>query len=252
MSPAGTRSGFSARPDAWLTGLLGRPALSIVVANAYACDWQHRLKVEPLFATAKLSVRDIASVGALQDLGFRVVDAALSFTATELVAAKADPRVRFAIAADRDTVVRIAADRLTYSRFHLDPNFPRPLARQLKGAWAGNFFEGRRGDGMVVAERDGRVVGFLLLLWAAGRLVVDLIAVAADAARQGLARALIGFAARNGTGDGRRADGYSVGTQAANVEAVRLYESLGFRLAQASFVLHHHGQGGHYPEEIQL
>lgn len=62
---------------------------------------------------------------------------------------------------------------------------------------------------------------------------------------------MVAYAARHGTGDGRRAEGYGVGTQAANVAAVRLYESLGFRLSQASFVLHHHGRGGSYPEELR-
>ena len=254
MTPAGPRSGFSVRPDDWLTGLLGRPALSVAVAAESwpAGDWESRLTAEPLFATAKLPVSETAAAGVLQGLGFRIVDAALSFTAPTIAAAGDDPRVRFAKPADRDAVIRIAAGRLTFSRFHLDPDFPRALAGQLKSAWAGNFFAGRRGDGMVVAECKGRVVGFLLLIWVGTRLVIDLIAIAADAARQGLARALIGFAAGNGTGDGRRADGYSVGTQAANIGAVRLYESLGFRLAQASFVLHHHGRGGRYPEEIRL
>ena len=44
----------------------------------------------------------------------------------------------------------------------------------------------------------------------------------------------------------RRPRGLRVGTQAANTPSVRLYESLGFRLSQAQFVLHHHGRGGPY------
>lgn len=78
-------------------------------------------------------------------------------------------------------------------------------------------------------------------------LVIDLIAVAPQVARQGLAQEMIAFIAANGTGDGHRPSGLRVGTQAANTPSVRLYESLGFRLVKAQFVLHHHGRGGSYP-----
>jgi ribosomal protein S18 acetylase RimI-like enzyme len=100
-----------------------------------------------------------------------------------------------------------------------------------------------------VAERDSVVAGFLQLLWAGPVLVIDLIAVSPQATRQGHARAMLAFAAANGTGGMRRPEGFRVGTQAANAPSVRLYESLGFRFTDAQFVLHHHGHGGPYRTE---
>jgi ribosomal protein S18 acetylase RimI-like enzyme len=239
--------GFTAHPDAWLSGILGRPALRVATTDVPSSGWQTRLKSEDLFVTAKLRADQVVEAGQLQDLGFRCIDTALIFEASELALPAGDTRVRLARAADRGAVKVLAGRAFVCSRFHLDPALPKWLAHRVKAAWADNFFIGKRGDAMVVAEQNGVVAGFLQLLWSgAGVLVIDLIAVALDSARRGLARAMIGFAAANGTGDQRRPRGFRVGTQAANTPSVRLYESLGFRLVQAQFVLHHHGRGGPY------
>ena len=82
----------------------------------------------------------------------------------------------------------------------LDPRFPKHLADGIKSSWAGNYFEGKRGDGMVVAERDGGVVGFLQLLWAeTGCLVVDLIGLDSAWQGQGIGRDMILYAVLHGT-----------------------------------------------------
>lgn len=241
------RRGFTVQPDAWLSELLDRPAFGVVSVDAPSSAWKNRLQSEDLFLTAKLGADQVADAGVLQDFGFRTIDVALTFQASVLTAPAADPRVRFARAEDRAAVAQLAGSAFVFSRFHLDPAIPTWLAHRVKAAWADNFFEGSRGDGMVVAEQAGVIAGFLQLLWSPGDvLVIDLIAVAPRSARSGLAQAMIGFAAVNGTGDQRRPRGFRVGTQAANAPSVRLYESLGFRFTRAQFVLHHHGRSGRY------
>lgn len=248
MPDATIRQGFAVQPDAWLSGILDRPAFRVDSVDTPSSDWMFRLSSEDLFVTAKIGADRAAESGLLQDVGFRVIDAALTFETSALAVPSADPRVRFARADDRAAVGQLAGSAFVFSRFHLDPAIPAWLAHRVKAAWADNFFSGRRGDGMVVAEHAGAVAGFLQLLWHPDDvLTIDLIAVAPSAARSGLARAMIGFAAANGVGDHRRPHGFRVGTQAANVPSVRLYESLGFRLSQAQFVLHHHGRRGPYP-----
>ena len=246
-SAVAIRRDFTVHPDPWLTGILDRPAFRVDGADAPSSGWMARLKSDDLFVTAKVGADQVAESSLLQDLGFRTIDAALTFEASALTAPAGDPRVRFARAEDRVAVEQLAGSAFVFSRFHLDPAIPTWLAHRVKAAWAGNFFAGKRGDGMVVAEHAGVVAGFLQLLWSPGDvLTIDLIAVAPGSARSGLARAMIGFAAVNGVGDQRRPRGFRVGTQAANTPSVRLYESLGFRLSQAQFVLHHHGRGGPY------
>lgn len=234
--------------DPWLSGLLHRPAFRL--ADGLDAGLDARLAKAPLFVTAKPEAVDVETIGRLEEIGFRVVDAALTFGTAAL---RCDARVqgslvRFAGPDDREGVVALAGRAFRLSRFHLDPVLPNPIADRIKASWAGNFFGGARGDGMVVAEDAGCVVGFLQLLWSANAvLVIDLIAVAPEVGRRGIASAMIDFAWRNGTGGGARPSAMRVGTQAANIAACRLYEGVGFRLCGAAVVLHHHGSGGPYP-----
>ena len=233
-------AGFAVERDAWLSTLLDRPALRLVAAT----DGEAVLPPGAFFATAKLPAEDVADASFLADAGFRVVDTALTFAAaaSEIPADDGSP-LRIAAPDDRAAVAAIARDGFRFSRFHLDPHIPPALAGRIKAAWAENFFAGRRGDAMIVASVDGAVAGFLQLLKLGNdRLVIDLVAVAARWRGRGLARAMIGRAART-----MGAAELVVGTQAANTPSIRLYEGLGFRLTGAQLVLHHHGVGGRYP-----
>lgn len=234
--------------DAWLEALLGRPTFS-VVPGADARDVRAALPNPPVFVSAKLPIADMAQSFALQDIGFRVVDTALTFACAGPLAlphaSDADETrrgicVRYACSDDAQPVCAVGGSAFRYSRFHLDPLLPDDKAHAVKAAWAANYFRGARGDGMIVAESDGRVIGFLQLIKAAdGYLVIDLIAVDENAARRGAASAMISFAGRHGL-DQVAPPGFRVGTQAANIPSCRLYESLGFRLQAATQVLHYH------------
>ena len=137
---------------------------------------------------------------------------------------------------DADAVVRVAGAGFSKSRFHADPQIDRVIANRIKADWAGNFFAGKRGDWMVVAEREGQIAGFLQLLGRDGHLVIDLIAVDSAARGKRLATNMIEHASASlMPGAPMR-----VGTQLANTASVRLYESLGFRLVRAEHVLHCH------------
>lgn len=232
------------KPDPWLSGVVGCPAWRVESASGGGEAWTKLRTGDPVFAYAKLKAGDIAEVSQLTDAGFRVVDTALTFD-RPVSGPQASPRgpgIRLSRPEDREAVVRIAGRSFRFSRFHLDPLFPKHLADGIKSSWAGNYFEGKRGDGMVVAERDGVVVGFLQLLWAEpGCLVVDLIGLDSAWQSQGIGRDMILYAALHGTGDGRVPAAMKVGTQAANTPSVRLYESLGFRLTSAQYVMHFHG-----------
>jgi ribosomal protein S18 acetylase RimI-like enzyme len=225
-------------PDVWLAGLFGCPAWR-TGSEAGGQSLARLQDGNSHFAYAKLDAADIAASTALIDIGFRLVDTALSFSG--MPEGEAVSAMRFANSGDRDAVAAIAGQSFRFSRFHLDPQVPDAIANAIKVAWATNYFAGQRGDGMVIAEHEGRVAGFLQLLWAGDRLVIDLIGVAPQLQGRGFGRGMIRYAACFGTGDGRIPAGMLVGTQAANIPSVRLYESLGFRMVSAQHVLHHHG-----------
>jgi ribosomal protein S18 acetylase RimI-like enzyme len=193
----------------------------------------------PGFAYTRVPTVDVSLAQIFEDAGFRIVDTSVTLEA-ETISGNPKPgsTVRMAHNADATAVEAIARTAFRFSRFHLDPRVPAILANEIKAQWAGNFFRGKRGDYMVVAEHASQVDGFLQLLAGHdGTLTIDLIAVAERHRGRGLASDMIRFAARNcGTPSRIR-----VGTQAANITSLRLYEHLGFRLTAASYVLHCHG-----------
>jgi ribosomal protein S18 acetylase RimI-like enzyme len=226
------------KSDPWLGDLLGCPSF-----NVAALDDFHALRAvlppSPALVTVKVPAAATAVSMRLQELGFRVIDAALTFECDRVEPGDLKASVRFARPDDRGAVEKIARTALRYTRFHLDPMIPNDTASALKAAWAANFFNGRRGDEMIVAELDGVVVGFLLAMLKNGCFTIDLIAVDPSAERRGVASAMIRFAAQSA--ERPAPSRFRVGTQAANTPSCRLYEHLGFRFSEANFVLHHHG-----------
>lgn len=223
--------------DAWLARQLGRPVF--------------RLKEtlpDPLpdgLIVAKVPVAE-TGLEPLIARGFRLVATAVTFECPipMPVPRQAAAGIRMARPDDEEAIGRVARQSFVFDHFHGDPAIPRDAADRLKEAWARNFFADARGDWMVVAEREGEVAGFLLLMDSGGKLVIDLIAVDESSRGAGLATAMIAFAARE-------LDGYRtmrVSTQLGNVPSVRLYEAMGFRLVEAQHVLHYDsrtGPGGH-------
>lgn len=231
---------LSLQRDAWLTEKFGYAVWRV----AHGADGEPLSALrspDPLFAYAKVDTADVATLWSLSESGFRVIDAALTLEVSGRVDAPGND-ARLARPGDRKAVERIAGSSFRYTRFHLDPLISLDMAHAIKAGWAGNFFEGARGDGMVVAERDGRVVGFTQVLWqSADCLVIDLIGVETAYQGRGIGRAMIGYAWQHGTGESRRPSRIRVGTQVANTPSIRLYESLGFRVTSSQYVLHFHG-----------
>lgn len=137
---------------------------------------------------------------------------------------------------DVEPVAEIAGRSFGSDRFHADTNITAAVADRIKTDWARNFFNGARGDWMIVGEIGARITGFLLLLKRNTHIVIDLIAVDPSARRSGIASAMIAYATNVSQGIGPM----RVGTELANAAALRLYESLGFRIHSAHHMLHLH------------
>ncbi len=221
------------RPDPWLSERLGKPAFQVGRDIAAA-----GLPPPPSFVGAKLDVGDTEGLLRLQALGFRVVDTNVQLRRDAAPwVAQAGP-ARFAENEDEAGIRAIAGEAFIYDRFHRDPIIGGAAAARIKADWAGNFFAGKRGDWMVTAGIPGRPEGFLQLLKGDnGTIVIDLVAVAPAHQGKGLARAMIGFAARACMD---RAAPLRVGTQIANLPSLSLYARLGFNIVSAAYVLHLH------------
>ena len=239
-SPATIRlggRGWALSADSWLASILGRSAYRLRVSEEFdGNDLTRALRVieNPYFVDVKVPCVAVQRVGALEAAGFRVIDTALQFERAdedELPTPAVETDVRWASPEDGPAVGEIAAG-MDNSRFHLDPDIADAVASSIKREWVLNFFSGTRGDRLIVCGE--KPSGFLLLL-SGSPWVIDLIAVEHSQRRRGAARNMVGFAA------GVCGGALRVGTQASNVAAVRLYESMGFRLVAADQILHLHG-----------
>jgi GNAT superfamily N-acetyltransferase len=220
--------------DEWLGELLGKPAYHIGVTDS--------LLQTPgqAFFDVKIPVDNVNEVRRLQKYGFFLVDTNVQLVRPYGCIPPGRSQIRLAQADDEMGVRKIARDSFTFDRFHRDPLIENSTASKIKEAWAGNFFGGHRGRWMVVAEYEGRIVGFVLLLYGDDGVVsIDLIAVDFDQRGKGIARDMISFAMQSCVDPNSK---LMVGTQIANFASLALYASLGFKVVKAAYVLHYHQQ----------
>lgn len=243
--------------DPFLGEMLGKRGLRLRLSEAaegvsssdLEAGIRERAAGQPAFADVKLAADRTRDIRCVEDAGFRLADVNIVFsreTATDTdaldsqeanVIRAAGLEIRFSRREDRKRVGEVARSSSRFTRFHLDPQIPRETADRLKAEWAMNFYDGKRGDWMVVGLVNDRIEGFLQLL-DDGRhgLAIDLINVAESARRKGLAREMIRFAERQ-LPKFRR---IYAGTQLANEPSIAMYQNLGFKLIGSACVFHLH------------
>lgn len=234
--------------DRWLSTVLGRAVFTVDAGHAAASLDELRRHIaarrRALYA-AKIDTTRIDLVRMLGRLGFYVVDTNLTFARSLAAIPPAGDSGGAEVGAVRHDqhadVLAIAGAAFRHSRFHLDPAIPRVDADRIKREWVGSYVRGERGEALLTAAVGPKTAGFLALLGSefdgAPSRTIDLIAVASDWRRRGVARSLVAACIARSHGD---AGTLLVGTQAANLASVRLYESLGFRLAASRYVMHLH------------
>lgn len=228
------------KPDSWLSGLFGRPVLRVDGSDGLLPG------LDPeSFYYAKVDTRQVETVRRLCAAGFYVVDVNVTFglatPGLEARPAVGPVSVAPAAAAQREAVLDIAATCFQYSRFHLDPAVPEGLADRIKREWIANYASGRRGEALYAATLDGRVAGFLAVLAGEAqgrrRRIIDLVGVGRDVQQRGVGRALVDAFIERHRSD---CDELIVGTQAANLPSMRLYQKAGFSIISTAYVLHRH------------
>jgi len=106
-----------------------------------------------------------ALLGAVQQLGFNVVDCLVTLGMRNIQRAPIDPAplpLREAKDTDLRELEAIAAKAFQTGRYHLDPLFPRALADKRYVAWVHNALTGRMPGSVLVAEHEGTIAGFLV------------------------------------------------------------------------------------------
>jgi len=233
--------------DGWLSDVTGIPCYGMDLADADV-PAVAEIPDGTAFVFAKVSVTRVDLAKAATRAGFYLVDT--NVTLQHFASARNDVPdkgvvIEPAAAPDHAAVQDIASSAFRYSRFHLDPGFPRALADRVKREWARSCCEGKRGSGLFVSRREGRVAGFLAVLTTTddGRTaaVIDLIAVDRSAQGAGVGTALVRHFVRECR---TRTDVLRVGTQLANFPSLALYRRCDFSVIGAKYVLHAHLKNG--------
>jgi ribosomal protein S18 acetylase RimI-like enzyme len=241
-----TRTNELLSRDAFLSEHLARDVRRVDMKALSSDPAQLSIAMNELAAPAMAYAKAPADVPsgveeALCAEGFAPIDTAVTLERPRILDDVDDEsfEVRSATAADEVAVVRLAEAALTTSRFSRDPCLTAREAARVKSAWARSYFEGTRGEAMVVAchPDDGVVMGFLLALSSPDRaLVIDLVAVDARARRRGVGRAMTIEAQRHFV----RAERLRVGTQGSNTSALMAYQRMGFKVVREETVWHAH------------
>jgi ribosomal protein S18 acetylase RimI-like enzyme len=237
MSGSETTSKLIYHPDNWLSSMIERQAF---VAR-FGESGSGNKPSSPHFAFSRVATADISSAIRLQDTGFYLVDTNIRFEAVRNDCNPKEPAagivIRSATPNDQESVGQLAESTFRFSRFHLDPGFSKTIANKIKAEWARNFFRGLRGKYLLLAERNQLVVGFVLLLNPTpDEFVIDLIGVDSEHQGRGIGRSLVSSLWTHFSNCRK----ITVGTQVANINSVRLYEKLGFRLVHSEYVFHGH------------
>ena len=229
----------------WDTQFFGFPIARVVNPRASAEELRQavaelRRRRIPLAYWA--ADRPSVELQALADsLGGRLVDEKLTFlvklASLPEIALPATPRVEsYQENMSLADLKQLAVESGIYSRFIVDPRFPKDKARAMFEEWMVRSVQKIVAEEVLVIRDGERVVGMATLAVKGDRGSIGLVAVheSARGKRYGeaLVRAAQAWCASRGLAQ------CQVTTQAANLPARKLYEKCGFRLDQTEFYFH--------------
>src|SRR5262249_44942979 len=156
---------ISFEKDEWLADIFHSNAYRLKIPPTILDDDELTLpKLEAGFYTARISTSAINDLRFLMKNGFYVVDVNVTLdheiAKNQVRSKNKSVVIRTATPSDKSPVKEIAFTAFRYSRFHLDPQIPKPIANKVKKDWVENCLDKKRGNQVYVAAMDGFVAGF--------------------------------------------------------------------------------------------
>lgn len=151
-----------------------------------------------------------------------------------------DIKCRNAKKKDIKQIVSIAKENSSNSRFTIDRLIPVKFKKEYRSEWVKNFFRKKRGDYLLVAERNKKILGFILILKTKNQFVIDLVVSSKKYRKKKVATSLINYINNKIM---KKKNKIIAGTQIENLVAIKMYEKLGFiRRKKETFCYHIHGR----------
>ena len=243
--------------DKWLTEIIGKESYNLKLDEEFIVrskkngteekKWIHSIQSnnnKPVFIQTKVSTQSLDFIKYLEGIGFFLIDTNVTLKkeidlpyCNNIKNDVYDVTIRFAKNPDKKGVIFVAGNTFIYSRYHLDPWFSNELANRIKAQWVSSYFDGRRGEQMVVALSKNKIISFLQILKPENNFfIIDLIGVKKNHQRRGIAEKMINFAIQENKGINK----VIVGTQIGNIPSIKLYQKMDFFLDNAKYVFHLH------------
>jgi ribosomal protein S18 acetylase RimI-like enzyme len=238
----------------WHTAVLGVP---LYRAQPFLYQPEHSESLEPLVAAlvdtsvagiieVKIDGSDREAGAALAGAGFKLIGISVKLSARreDLIRPtdRSGLRIRPATEGDLDAVKRLVERTHVVSHFYNQPLFPTEKVREMFAAWFEKCFRGLA-EAVLVAEQDGRIIGFITLL--VGRKtadltggpigVVDFVGVDPTSQGKGIGACLLAEGHRFLERECRL---FEIRTELDNYQAIRAYQRFGYRITSSDQVWH--------------
>ncbi|MFN3201141.1 MAG: GNAT family N-acetyltransferase [Bradymonadia bacterium] len=247
MSDTTTFGPWRAQVEPFEADFFGGPVWRLSLEEADASEEAIKQGIEEATKAARaggvrLMVSRVPTSGAeataaLASAGFNAIETLVTFKRSlEGIEATMPERVRPIAEGDDRPLVQLGRAAFNYDRYHADPMIMDPIADAIKGAWVENGINGRA-DVTLVAEHEGRPVGFNLCMLRGDTAIIDLIAVERRCQGQGLGTDLVKGAL---AWFSDKATTLCVGTQTNNAPSVKMYTTCGFEVASEVKTFHWH------------
>ena len=132
--------------------------------------------------------------------------------------------------------ISLALESGRFSRFHLDPKFPRDLFIKLYTLWIEGSIQKRVADEVLISKKDDFLEGFITVKQEDNCGAIGLLAVDPKCRNMGVGSRLIKsaevFLAKNGCTE------IKVATQFENKRACIFYEKIGFKRSSSDAIYH--------------
>tara|TARA_Y100000741_G_C18142817_1_gene513845 strand:+ start:82 stop:786 length:705 start_codon:yes stop_codon:yes gene_type:complete len=133
---------------------------------------------------------------------------------------------------------KICLEDTSNSRFFNDLSLPSNFRKTYRAKWLLNFFKKKRGDILIVAYKNKKIMGFILMLKKSFGLQIDLIVSSKNYQNKKVGTSLINYVNNNFL---KNNDIIKTGTQLDNINANRIYRKLGFiKNKNTSYIYHIH------------
>jgi len=205
-----------------------------------------------IHVSTKADIYDITTVHALEMASFELMDTtviyAFDFRKPQIPQFENQCTLRLAKSEDENALLRIAAisfsrTRLSDDRFHADPDLSEDKSDALYVEWIRNSIRGDIADAIIVAELEGKPVGFTTIENFRARAeevgvnigALILSAVLPEARGRGVYTSMI----RKGLEYLRpMVEIAELGTQITNFAVQKAWSTLGFKLASGTYAFH--------------